>query len=324
MLSVNFSDRLAQKIKDKKSILLLGIDPIFQYLPPKFTNSFGGSANLVKVAANSVKKFCKEVINLTEPYIVGVKVQVAFFEQMGKYGFDVFLQIAEYAKEKGLITIADVKRGDIPSTAEAYANFYLGKVSILNEKLELSCYDAITINPYLGLDTVETFLERCVEISRDGVIASKGIFVLLHTTNRGAKDFQELVFKDDGGNGYKLYEIIARKMSPLAERFIGCFGFSPLGVVVGATYPEAISRIREILPRSFFLIPGIGFQGGKVEVVKNALRSDGLGCLVTASRSILYPWVSCQPDGVKVGSSRSWRQRIIEAAEDLKRKVDLI
>lgn len=253
---MNFSDKLEAAIKEKKSCLLLGLDPKLEQLPEGISRDING-----------IIQFCKNIINATEKYITGIKIQMAYFEIFGSEGVKAVEILLGYAKEKGLITMVDGKRNDIGPTAEAYAKAYLEP----DNPLECDC---ITVNPLLGTDSIQPFVKACEE-------HGKGIFVLVRTSNPSAVEFQ-------GGESevsLKIAEKIEEwNITTQSEKN----NFASIGAVIGATIdPKFLAFFREEMPHAWFLCPGVGAQGGDMKVVLN-VRRDGLGVLIPVSRSILY------------------------------------
>jgi orotidine-5'-phosphate decarboxylase len=249
--ATQFSDRLAGAVGRKRTQLVVGIDPIVDRLPPQLDGD--------------ITAFCRGIVDAVEPYVVAVKPQSAFFEAHGVEGTRAFWDACDYARAAGLLVIADAKRGDIGSTAEAYAEAFAGRV------------DAVTVNPYLGGDAVEPFIAAA---RRDG----SGVFCLVKTSNPGSADLQDAVLAD----GRKVWERVAELVGAWGAEVIGEGDFSAVGAVVGATFPEEIARARRLLPKAPFLIPGIGAQGGSPDDVAPAFTGDPASALVAASRSVIY------------------------------------
>jgi orotidine-5'-phosphate decarboxylase len=272
----NFADRLAKRILET-SCITVGLDPDFHLMPSKFLPK-KDSLSAVK---EELINFSCQVIDAVFDLVPAIKIQAAFFERFGVVGFEALEEILKYAKQKNLITIFDCKRGDIGSTSKAYADAYLGGsleldgIGSFRSNLE---FDSITVNPFLGLDTLEPFIDILKK-------SPKGIFVLVKTSNQGSHLIQDQVLEDH----HSVSELLAVKINELADKLVGQCGYSSIGVVVGATYPEEASRLRTLLPRSMFLIPGLGSQGGSISNVINNLDHLGLGALISASRAITYP-----------------------------------
>lgn len=273
-----FSDRLIEAIEKKGSPICVGIDPIYQMLP----DAVAGEAakrdmNDREAAIDAVFDFTTAVLRAVAPHVPVVKFQSAYFEQFLWEGVEAYYSLIAEAKELGLLVIGDVKRGDIGSTASAYATAHLTDLSN-PEDADIIIPDAITVNPMLGLDTLEPFLASARA-------CDKGLFVLVRTSNPGSVQLQDVLLAD----GRTWSQMLADSLAPLAadERLVGARGWSSVGAVVGATQPQTMVDLRQRLPRSFFLLPGYGAQGATAEMTRAAFR-DGQGALVSASRSILY------------------------------------
>jgi orotidine-5'-phosphate decarboxylase len=277
----HFADRLADNVKKKKTALCVGLDPRWPLLPVLIRKHFDTS--LAGMAA-AHERFCLRVLELVTPYCGVVKVQSAFFEACGPAGFVAQRNILSRAREIGLTTILDAKRGDIASTAEAYSDAAFGDVWNV---------DALTVNPYLGRDAVEPFVAGA---RRD----QRGIFVLVRTSNPGAGLFQELDF-----GGRRLFEIVGVEVGRWSRDNLGECGYGDIGAVVGATHPTELKSLRQQLPHVWFLVPGYGAQGGSMADVRAAMRGDGLGAIVNSSRGITFPF---QPD------ETDWESKVIAAA----------
>ncbi len=264
MDDTNFADRLTAQTREKGNPLCLGLDPHLTLLP-QFVREKTDTVE-------SIGQFLISYIDLIAKKIPAVKPQAAFFEQLGPKGMQLLFDVSEYARQQGLLVVLDAKRGDIGSTAQAYAQAYLSRDAP---------FDAITINPYLGMDSLSPFLEAC---QANG----KGVFVLVKTSNPGAKDFQDLALKKD----VALYEEIATRLQGQCEALVGKSGWSSLGVVVGATYPKEAVRIRQILPQAFFLVPGFGAQGASAQQALSAFEVTSetyTGGVISSSRAIMFP-----------------------------------
>jgi orotidine-5'-phosphate decarboxylase len=258
---MNFADRLAEASRRKDSVVVLGIDPQLDTpnapgVPPGYT----------------LASFCCEIVEACAPAIVAVKPQLAFFEARGLEGMRAFVEVVKLARSLGLITIADAKRGDIGTTSAAYAEAFLGDG-------DFSC-DAVTINPYQGSDATMPFIAKV----REG----RGVFVLVKTSNPSSGEFQDIVVQDPSGPSRALWESVATRVNGWGGDFIGASGLSPVGAVVGATYPSHARRARELMPSATILVPGYGTQGGKAADAAASARADGSGIIVNASRSLMY------------------------------------
>lgn len=254
-------DRLIQQIQEKKNPCIAGIDPEWSKLPSCWKN---GSET------EAVLRWASEIIDTVADIVPAVKPQMAFFEAFGSEGFRVFRQITAYAHRKGLLVIDDSKRGDIGNTARAYAKAHLAKDGPINA-------DFLTVSPFLGTDSLRPFLDTARE---DG----KGLFVLVKTSNPGSAEISEAITL----TGEKLHEWLADWVCRTGKSCLGESGYSSLGAVVGATFPEEAGVLRKRMERSFFLVPGFGAQGGTADDVIPCFRPDGLGAVVNSSRGILY------------------------------------
>ena len=285
-----FADRLADAVDAKRSQLLVGLDPRPELLPVELR----GETYLSRgAAADACARFCRGLIEAVAPYVVGVKLQLAFFEALGADGLRAYEEVRDYARAATLLVVADAKRGDIGSTARAYAAAYLEGSPPLA--------DAMTINPYLGRDSLEPFLAAC---RREGA----GIFCLVKTSNEGVADIQDLALSD----GRPLWQHVARLVAEWGEELVGDRGLSSVGAVVGATHPRAVGEARRLLPRSILLLPGIGAQGAGPADVARAFTSGPSSALVTASRSVLYAFRTSKDD---------WRSAAAQEAARLKSEV---
>jgi len=266
-----FADRLAEAVERKRSQLVVGLDPRVELLPVELRGeSVVGRAE----AASAYARFCCGLVDAVSPYVVAVKPQVAFFEALGADGVAAFERVCAYARDVGLLVIADAKRGDIGSTARAYATAYLEPRGELPPLA-----DALTVNTYLGLDSVEPFLQACR-------LHGAGIFCLVRTSNPGAADVQELMLTD----GLRVWQHVARLVAEWGEDLVGERGLSSVGAVVGATVPRAVGEARRLLPQSVLLLPGVGAQGATPADVARAFTSGPASALVTASRSVIYAY----------------------------------
>jgi len=271
----HFSDRLADAVERKSSQLVVGLDPVLEQMPAEVDGDLFA--------------FCSGIVDAVAPHAVAVKPQSAFFEAHGADGVRAFWQTCEYARAAGLIVIADAKRGDIGSTALAYAQAFIPRA------------DAVTVNPYLGGDSVEPFLQAC---RREGA----GIFCLVKTSNPGSADVQDVELAD----GRMLWQHVAELVRSWGEDLVGDRGLSAVGAVVGATFPREVAQARELLPRSVLLLPGIGAQGGSPAELAAAFAAGPASALVSASRSVIYAY--------KEGGG-DWRSAAGAEAERLAREV---
>jgi orotidine-5'-phosphate decarboxylase len=269
--TATFADRLAEAVERKRSQLVVGLDPRLDLLPVELR----GEAVLGRgEAANAVARFCCGIVDAVGPYVVAVKPQVAFFEALGADGIGALERVCGYARAAGLLVIADGKRGDIGSTARAYAAAYLEP-----RDAEPPLADALTVNTYLGGDSVEPFLQACR-------LHGAGIFCLVRTSNAGATDVQELTLSD----GRRVWQQVAELVAGWGADLTGERGLSSVGAVVGATAPRVVAEARKLLPRSVLLLPGVGAQGAGPRDVARAFTSGPASALVTVSRSVIFAY----------------------------------
>jgi len=277
----HFGDKLVEKIRKTKSFLCLGVDPHLDLIP-KIFNDNSKINNITKV-----ETFCFSLLEAVVGKIPAIKPQIALFEQLGPEGMSLLSSLCKYAHSKDLLVIMDAKRGDIGSTSKAYANAYLGKNAPFPS-------DALTINPWLGLDSLEPFFTKAQD-------TGSGLFILVHTSNKGSQDLQEILINRD----LKCYEHLANILKPIIEKNNGKSGLSSIGIVSGATYKEQAISLRRILPSAPFLIPGYGTQGASASEASAPLITDksysGLKNfgLINASRSILFPQNSYLVNNIK-------------------------
>ena len=269
-------DLLVQKIKEKGNPSVAGLDPKIEYVPEYIRKkAYAEYGQNLKGATEAIWEFNKGLIDALYDVVPAVKPQSAFYEMYGLCGEEVMHRTISYAKEKGLYIILDVKRNDIGSTAEAYSKAYLGKVDIDGVDSEPCPDDCVTVNPYLGTDGIQPFVNDCKAFD-------KAIFALVKTSNPSSGELQDLLVGDE-----HIYEKVAQCVNKWNEETIGKSGYGAVGAVVGATYPEQAKVLRKLMPKSYFLVPGYGAQGGGAEGVKPCFNEDGLGAIVNSSRGIM-------------------------------------
>lgn len=266
----NAIDLLIEKIKEKNNPIVIGLDPRYEMVPNYIKEKY--SKDVVGIC-KAIEEFNKELIDATYDIIPAVKPQLAFYEMLGIEGMKLFQETCKYAKEKGMIVIADAKRGDIGSTAMAYAEAYL--------KNDFYNIDFLTVNPYLGIDGIKPFIDICKE-------NNKGIFILVKTSNPSSGELQDLKVQD----GEEIYTKVAKLVEKWGEPLRGEYGYSSIAAVVGATYPEQLKQIRKIAPHTYFLIPGYGAQGGKAEDIALGFDTQGLGGIINSSRGLMCAYKS--------------------------------
>ena len=269
-------DKLIAKIQKTGAPIVVGLDPMLNYIPEHIQKkAFAEYGETLEGAAEAIWQFNKEIVDKTYDLVPAVKPQIAMYEQFGIEGLKAYKKTIDYCKSKDLVVIGDIKRGDIGSTSAAYAVGHLGKVQVGSK-----CYvpfdeDFATVNPYLGSDGVKPFIEVCKE-------ENKGLFVLVKTSNPSSGEFQDQLV-----NGRPLYELVGEKVAQWGEEHMGDAGYSYIGAVVGATYPEMGAVLRKLMPKTFILVPGYGAQGGKGKDLVNFFNEDGLGAIVNSSRGII-------------------------------------
>ena len=273
-------NKLIENIKKTNAPIVVGLDPMLNYIPEHVQKkAFAEYGETLEGAAEAIWQFNKEIVDKTYDLIPAVKPQIAMYEQFGIPGLMAYKNTIDYCKEKGLVVIGDIKRGDIGSTSAAYAVGHLGKVQVGSNRIAGFDEDFATINPYMGSDSVNPFIDVCKE-------ENKGLFVLVKTSNPSSGEFQDRVITDDEGKQRPLYEFVGQMVDKWGS---DCMGddYSYVGAVVGATYPEMGKVLRELMPKSYILVPGYGAQGGKGADLVHFFDKDGLGAIVNSSRGII-------------------------------------
>ena len=298
----HFGNRLVTKIRSSKSFLCLGVDPHLDLIPKIFDVNTKTS-NIV----GKVEKFCFSLLDAAVGLVPAIKPQIALFEQLGPDGMKLLSSLCKHAHSQNFLIIMDAKRGDIGSTSQAYANAYLGKDAPFPS-------DALTINPWLGIDSLEPFFKKASE-------TSSGLFVLVHTSNKGSKDIQEISLS----TGIKCYEHLANILKPIVEKHKGALGLSSIGVVSGATFREESVALRKLLPNAPFLIPGYGTQGASAKdacapLVQDIKHSNLLNFgLINASRSILF-----SEDSYLANNVEEWQKIILSKINSINNELTSI
>ena len=268
-------NQLVANIKKTGAPIVVGLDPMLNYIPEQVQQkAFAEYGETLEGAAEAIWQFNKEIVDKTYDLIPAVKPQIAMYEQFGLPGLAAFKKTVDYCKEKGLVVIGDIKRGDIGSTSAAYAVGHIGKVKVGSKTYAPFDEDFVTVNPYLGSDGVNPFLDVCKE-------EKKGIFVLVKTSNPSSGEFQ-----DQKIDGRPLYELVGEKVAAWGSEVMGD-EYSYVGAVVGATYPEMGKVLRKVMPKSYILVPGYGAQGGQGKDLVHFFNEDGLGAIVNSSRGII-------------------------------------
>ena len=268
-------NQLVANIKKTGAPIVVGLDPMLNYIPEQVQQkAFAEYGETLEGAAEAIWQFNKEIVDKTYDLIPAVTPQIAMYEQFGLPGLAAFKKTVDYCKEKGLVVIGDIKRGDIGSTSAAYAVGHIGKVKVGSKTYAPFDEDFVTVNPYLGSDGVNPFLDVCKE-------EKKGIFVLVKTSNPSSGEFQ-----DQKIDGRPLYELVGEKVAAWGSEVMGD-EYSYVGAVVGATYPEMGKVLRKVMPKAYILVPGYGAQGGKGKDLVHFFNEDGLGAIVNSSRGII-------------------------------------
>ena len=274
----NIIDQLIEKIKIMKNPTVIGLDPRYEMLPKYVKDKY---PKTLEGVGQAIIEYNKALIDAIYDIIPAIKPQIAFYEMYGIPGMQAFKVTCEYAKQKGMFVIADIKRGDIGSTAQGYSNAYLGKTKIEENEQSLYDIDFVTVNPYMGTDCVKPFIDDCKKYN-------KGLFILVKTSNPSSGELQDVKLE----NGEEVYTRVAKYVEKWGEELRGEYNYSSISAVVGATYPEQLKQLRQIAPHTYFLIPGYGAQGGKAEDIALGFDENGLGGIVNASRSLMCAYKS--------------------------------
>ncbi len=290
-----FSDRLIEAVRKKANPCVVGLDPRME-LMPAFIRS-GRAARNRDTVRSVISDFHELVLDTVSDLVPAVKPQIAFFEQYGVAGMEAFENTLEAAKQRGLLVIADGKCNDIASTAEAYANAFLDDGGF--------SADALTVTPYLGKDSLLPFVHACAQHAR-------GLFVVLKTSNAGSGDFQDQPLQT---TQRPLYESIATAIHDLGKDLVGQSGYSAIGAVIGATFPEESRRLRALLPQALILVPGYGAQGASAQSAAACFHDDGLGAIVNSSRGITYKYASA--DISREAFIRTVRENTLKMIDDI-------
>lgn len=299
-------NKLVAEIKKKDAPVVVGLDPMLGYVPEHLTKkAFEEFGETLEGAAEAIWQYNKGIVDAVYDLIPAVKPQIAMYEQFGIPGMIAFKKTVDYCKEKGLVVIGDIKRGDIGSTSTAYAVGHLGKVAVGSKQYYGFDEDFVTVNPYLGSDGVNPFIDVCKE-------EKKGIFVLVKTSNPSSGEFQDRLI-----DGRPLYELVGEKVAEWGRQCMGD-DYSYVGCVVGATYPEMGKILRKIMPKTYILVPGYGAQGGKASDLAPYFNKDGLGAIVNSSRGIICAYK--QDKYAKFGAenyAEASRQAVIDMIRDI-------
>lgn len=301
-------DKLIKRIDELNNPTVVGLDPRLDFIPKQIKDKYYATFGKNPVAAaKAIYEFNIKIIDKIHDIVPAVKPQIAMYEQFGAEGIKTYVNTIRYARDKGLIVIGDIKRSDIASTAKAYSQGHIGEVAIEDTKHTIYKADFITLNPYLGIDSIEPYLEDCAEFD-------KGLFVLVKTSNPNSGQIQDLDV-----DGEKLYEKVGKLVEDWGSQYRGEYGYSDVGAVVGATHPEQGKRLREILPHTFFLVPGYGAQGATAKDLRGCFDKEGRGAIVNSSRGIIAAYTKEKyKEFGEAGFAKAARQACIDMREDLK------
>jgi orotidine-5'-phosphate decarboxylase len=274
----NFADKLLLKVIEKKSACVVGLDPLINLFPKLIVSELfkGNHQKQRDMIAETITNFNCQIIDAIYDIVPAVKPQSAFYEVFGFPGIRALEETCKYAKDKGLLVILDAKRNDIGSTAEAYTKAYLNSENPFGMDV-----DSLTVSGYLGSDGINPFVKSCEQFG-------KGMFVLVKTSNPSSQEVQDL----RTANESKIYEILAQRVKEWGSVCVGSRGYSSVGAVVGATFPDTLQLLRKIMSQTIFLVPGYGAQGGTADTIRHAFNPDGQGAVISASRSVLYAFRS--------------------------------
>lgn len=296
----SYSDRLHQQLISKKTPALVGLDPRWDLLPDAVVQRFAKRELNVETKAAAFEQFCCDIVDVVAPLVPCVKPQVAFFEQLGPAGMQAVQNVIRYARKAGLLVIADAKRGDIGSTAEAYAEAWLAGE---DPQAAVFSADALTVNAYLGEDTLQPFVKKCVE-------NHAGLYVLVRTSNPGA-----IVFQDRVTDGTTVFESVADLVNGCNQQHFPDQAYGSIGAVVGATWPEELKALRSRMPNTPLLVPGYGSQGGTAEDVAGAFDANGLGAVINSSRAINFAHRT--PEYAEQFAPEQWQDAVLAATEKM-------
>ena len=297
-MSIN---KLVKNIIEKKSPIVVGLDPRIEQIPEEVKNKyFEKYGNTLEAVKHSFIEFNRGIIDAVEELVPAVKPQIAFYEKYGIEGLIAYKDACDYAKEKGLHVIADIKRGDIGSTSKAYSDAHIGLTDINGEKVEAFFSDSVTVNPYLGDDCLKEFVDNIEAYD-------KGMWVLVKTSNKSSEQLQNLVVENE-----TIYKRVGDLVNAWSEKTVQTCGYSPIGAVVGATFPQEADLLRKVMPKSYFLVPGYGAQGASGKDIVNCFNEDGLGAIVNSSRGIIFAYLKKDMD-----YKAAAKEAVIEMREDI-------
>jgi orotidine-5'-phosphate decarboxylase len=300
----NYADRLLSAIESKSSPCVVGLDPRLE-LMPGFISEGVEDRPIADRIRHAIATFNHTIIEAVYEIVPAVKLQIAFYEQYGLPGLFAFDDTIKLARDFGLVVIVDAKRNDISSTAQAYANAFLGRTNIFGELKAIFDVDCITVSPFLGRDSLTPFIDACAAYG-------KGVFILVKTSNPGSVDLQD---QKVASNGRPIYRGLANIVDECGKGIIGDYGYSSVGAVVGATFPHEARDLRRLMPHAIILVPGYGAQGGTAEGAAACFNQDRRGAVVNASRSIIYPH-----DRQDI-SREEFKQTVRNSAENMRREI---
>ncbi len=307
---INAMDKLIEKIKETNNPTVIGLDAKYEMIPDfikiKYDNSLDG-------ATKAILEFNKKLIDVTYDIIPAVKINVAFYEMYGLNGMKVFEETCKYAKERNMIVMADIKRGDIGNTAKAYSNAFLGKTLIDGREEAIYDVDFVTLSPYMGTDSIKPFVEDCVKYG-------KGAFIIVKTSNPSSDELQDLRLE----TGEEVYTKVINLVEEWGKDLVGKYGYSSISAVVGATYPKQLENLRKIALHTFFLIPGYGAQGGKAEDIALGFDQNGIGGIVNSSRGLMCAYKSDKWKDIftKEEFDKATRQEAIRMRDELNNAIE--
>lgn len=297
-MSINY---LVEQIKEKQSPIVVGLDPRIEQIPGEVKDKhFEKYGNTLEAVMHALIEFNRGIIDAVADLVPAVKPQIAFYEKYGIEGLIAYKDACNYAKEKGLHVIADIKRGDIGSTSKAYSEAHLGQTDINGVKVSAFTSDSVTVNPYLGDDCLKEFVD-------DIKTFDKGMWVLVKTSNKSSDQLQNLEVE-----GETIYKKVGDLVNNWSQETIQSCGYSPIGAVVGATFPEEADLLRKVMPKSYFLVPGYGAQGASGKDIVNCFNEDGLGAIVNSSRGIIFAYLKKDMD-----YKTAARAAVLEMKEDI-------
>lgn len=300
-------NKLVNKIKTTGAPIVVGLDPMMKFIPEHIQKkAFAEFGETLEGAAEAIFQYNKEIVDNIYDLVPAVKPQIAMYEQFGIPGLMAYKRTVDYCKEKGLVIIGDIKRGDIGSTSAAYAVGHLGKVQVGSNKIAGFDEDFATVNPYLGSDGVKPFIDVCKE-------ENKGIFVLVKTSNPSSGEFQDRLI-----DGRPLYEWVGEQVDAWGKEHMGD-SYSYIGAVVGATYPEQGKVLRKLMPKTFILVPGYGAQGGRGKDLVHFFNEDGLGAIINSSRGIIAAY---KQEAYAQFGSQNFAEASRQAVKDMIADID--